>query len=186
MNNDDTRRLCEHRGHGSTCSGRREFLVRASAVAGSLALALSIGGCGQAQQDDRDKPAEPGGPGPQAGAGGAGGAGAGGAAGAEDVVLKLDGASPLGKVGGSQTIETAQGKVIVARTGEATFAAVSAVCTHKGGPIRYDEQSGEFFCPLHNSHFDKDGKVLRPPARQPLRSYASHASPSAVSISLQK
>lgn len=182
MNNQDSTQGCEHSSEAGSCNGRRDFLVRAGAVAGGLVLALSSNGCAQAQDAQaQEKPGHAGAPGAapdpaQANAGAAGG-------GADELVLKLDEASPLGKVGGSQTVDTAQGRVIVARTGEATFAACSAVCTHKGGPIRYDGQAGEFFCPLHGSRFDKSGKVLRPPARQPLQSYGSQ---SAVPVSLKK
>lgn len=183
MNNQDTTELCEHSDAGAGCNGRRDFLARAGVVAGGLVLALSSSGCAQAQNAQaQEKPGGPGGPG-----GGQGGAEAqapaAGAAATDELVLKLDEASPLSKVGGSQTLDTAEGKVIVARTGEASFAACSAICPHKGGPIKYDAASGELFCPWHGSRFDKSGKVLRPPARQPLQSYASQ---SAVAVSLKK
>ena len=100
----------------------------------------------------------------------------------DELVLKLDGDSPLKAVGGSQTVETVVGKVIVAHTEAATFVACSAVCTHKGGPILYDQQQKQFYCPWHNSRFALDGTVVKPPARQPLKSYTPH---SAVVVSLK-
>ncbi len=163
------------------CNGRRDFLVRAGAVAGTLVLGLASNGCAQAQ--DAQAQAKPDAPvgnapkAPDAGAQTSTGVGA------DEVVLKLDEASPLTKVGGSQTIKTAEGPVIVAHTGENTFAACSAICPHKGGPIKYDDKAGEFFCPWHGSRFDKSGKVLRPPARQPLKSYTSQ---NAVAVNLKK
>ncbi len=160
----------------ASCNGRRDFLVRAGTVAGGLVLSLASNGCAQAQNAQaQDKPAAAGAPGASDAAGPGAGAQAPGAVGADEVVLKLDEASPLSKVGGSQTIKTAAGPVIVARTGDSSFAACSAICTHKGGPIKYDDKAGEFFCPWHGSRFDKSGKVLRPPARQPLQPYASQS-----------
>ena len=60
-----------------------------------------------------------------------------------DLVLKLDASSPLSKPGGSQTFDTKSGKVIVLRNGDLSFAAFSAKCTHKGGTLSYDDQTGQ-------------------------------------------
>lgn len=129
---------------GSPCGGRREFLVKASTIAGGLALTLSgIKDVSGKSSDDT----------------------------AEEVVLKLDEKSPLSKVGGSQTVETKNGKVVIARTGASSFAAVSAVCTHKGGPLGYDETSKLFVCPNHGSKFGTDGSNAGGPAKTPAKSF---------------
>ena len=123
------------------CSGRREFLVSASALAGGLVLSLA---------NVREASAEIKGP-------------------VAETVIKLDEKSPLNKVGGSQTVETPAGKVIVARTGEGTFVAVSAVCTHKGATLGYDEKSSLFVCPSHGSRYGLDGSNAKGPAKNPLK-----------------
>lgn len=125
------------------CSGRREFLVSASAIAGGLVLSLA----NVEQASAKTETSAP----------------------AAETVIKLDDKSPLSKVGGSQIVETPSGKVIIARTGEMTFAAVSAVCTHKGGTLGYDEKSKLFACPNHGSKFGTDGSNAGGPAKTPLK-----------------
>lgn len=129
------------------CGGRREFLVKASVLAGGLVLSLS-GAAAQAQ-DKKDTTA------------------------ADETALKLDADSPLSKVGGFDTIETKTGKVIVFRPSENEFKACSAVCPHKGGPITFDETSKLLVCAWHGSQFDTDGKVLKGPARTSLPAFAA-------------
>ena len=51
---------------------------------------------------------------------------------------------------------------------KAGFRAISLTCTHLGCEV---EPTGEgFACPCHGSQFDQDGKVIRGPAAQPLKS----------------
>ena len=90
---------------------------------------------------------------------------------AADTVIKLDEASPLNKVGGSQTVDTPAGKVIIARTGETTFAAVSATCTHKGATLNFDDKTKQFACPSHGSRFNGDGTVAKGPAKTALKAF---------------
>ena len=92
---------------------------------------------------------------------------------ADDLVLKTGDHKALNKVGGSKIIATEAGKIIVARTGESTFAACAALCTHKDAELEYDHRSKRFICPLHNSEFDLNGKVVVGPAKTNLKSYAS-------------
>lgn len=127
------------------CGGRRDFLVKATTIAGAVVLSLS--GLNSVSAKDDKMP--------------------------EDIVLKLDDASPLSKVGGTQTVDTKSvGKVIVVRSGEMSFAAFRAKCPHKGGPIKYDEKTKDFFCPWHDSHFKTtDGSVIKGPAKEGLTSY---------------
>lgn len=48
------------------------------------------------------------------------------------------------------------------------FVALSAVCTHLGCVVAWQEQSGEFQCPCHGGRFSADGKVLGGPPPKPL------------------
>ncbi len=51
-----------------------------------------------------------------------------------------------------------------------SFLAYSAVCTHQGCTVGFDQPSDEFACPCHGARFDGGtGDVVRGPARDPLR-----------------
>lgn len=134
-------KLCEDK--EKTCSGRREFLVTASAIAGGLILNLANVG------ETSAAPV------------------------LADTTVTLDEKSPLNTVGGSQVIEIGGNKVIVARTGENSYSAVSAKCTHKGATLKYDDAAKQFSCPSHSSKFGIDGAVAKGPAKDPLKTYKS-------------
>jgi nitrite reductase/ring-hydroxylating ferredoxin subunit len=143
MNKENT---CEV--ENKSCGGRREFLVRATAVAGGLALTLSNLNTVSAKDDDKDKKVE-------------------------EVFVKLDGTSGLSKVGGTETVKTEKGTVIVVRTADKEYKAFKAKCPHKGGPIKFDETKQMFTCGWHESLFDKSGKVTHGPATSDLTTFAS-------------
>jgi cytochrome b6-f complex iron-sulfur subunit len=77
----------------------------------------------------------------------------------------------LSKVGGSDVVEAANDKIIIARTAENSVVACSAVCTHRGCTVGYEHGSKQFVCPCHGARFDLDGKVVQGPARRALKSY---------------
>ena len=136
------------------CAGRREFLVKAAMFAGGLVLTLSSSG--------RSLAGTP----------------------FEDTTVAIDDSSPLKKVGGSQIVDTKAGKVIIVRTGESSFVAYSARCTHKHALLEYEADKNRFVCHSHGSMFDAaDGKVLHGPADDPLPSYPAKGSATSVTVS---
>ena len=88
------------------------------------------------------------------------------------------GASAIGKtadlpVGGSLAFSDASGNPGFALQPKAgTYLAYSAVCTHEGCTVGYDQGVNQFACPCHGARFDgASGDVVRGPARDPLQKY---------------
>lgn len=50
------------------------------------------------------------------------------------------------------------------------FIALSAVCTHLGCIVQWEEAEGEFLCPCHAGRFSADGSVISGPPPKPLES----------------
>jgi glycine/D-amino acid oxidase-like deaminating enzyme/nitrite reductase/ring-hydroxylating ferredoxin subunit len=59
-------------------------------------------------------------------------------------------------------------KIAVHRDAAGQLHECSAVCTHLGGVVQWNEAEKTWDCPLHGSRFDPDGKVLNGPAISPL------------------
>lgn len=83
------------------------------------------------------------------------------------IVVAIGPSSPLSAVGGAAITEAFVGGIyrfiLLARTGETTFAALSATCTHEGCTVT-GFASPVFECPCHGSRYDTDGNVIRGPA----------------------
>ena len=128
------------------CRGRREFLVKTTGVAGGLLL--SVAGLNRAEAAENDA---------QTG----------------EMTFKLDKKSPLSQIGGSYSFDYKGEPIIIVRKTATDFVALSAVCTHKGGTLGYNEKTQKLVCPLHNSVFGLDGQRISGPAKQPLRIYGA-------------
>jgi Rieske Fe-S protein len=138
------------------CVGRREFLVKSAFIAGGLVLTLS----GAASALD-------------------------GVSDGSDLVVPIDDKSPLNKVGGSLVVDSTKGKIIIVRTGDASFVAFSAVCTHKRGIVEYNDAKKQFECPKHHSKFDAtNGNVLDGPADDPLPKYPAKGTSASVIVNI--
>ena len=59
---------------------------------------------------------------------------------------------------------------VIMQPSPGNFVALSAVCTHLGCVIAWQEQAGEFICPCHGGRFSADGQVLAGPPPKPLES----------------
>ena len=166
MNDDLKPDSCD--GQTVSCPARREFLVRATTTVGGLVLALSLGQRAMAQDPAPAAPVAPTAPvAPETPAAPAAPV----VPDEDDVVLKIDKDSPLNTVGGSQVVETKVGKVLIVRTAEATFAATSAICTHRGATMAYNDETKLIVCPRHGAQFDLEGKVKKGPAVKPLEAF---------------
>lgn len=93
--------------------------------------------------------------------------------------------SPLANDGGGEKIVVSRNEVtlgkahffqyhgkpaVVLQPTPGDFVALSAVCTHLGCVVAWQEQAGEFLCPCHGGRFSADGQVLGGPPPAPLES----------------
>jgi cytochrome b6-f complex iron-sulfur subunit len=86
------------------------------------------------------------------------------------ITLAIDAGSPLSAVGSAALVQSAVGEFLVARTAQATFVALAAICTHQTCTITgFSNQN--YVCPCHGSTFDINGHVLGGPAPAPLHQY---------------
>lgn len=74
------------------------------------------------------------------------------------------------------------GNIIVIRTGQSSYAALSKVCTHQGCTVTYNSSANEVSCPCHGSLFSITGAVVQGPAPVALKSYNVTVSGSTLSI----
>lgn len=61
--------------------------------------------------------------------------------------------------------------IIIAKTINNEFIAVSSVCTHASVTIEYQGSNNRFYCPGHGSTFTNAGAVSNGPASQALKQY---------------
>jgi cytochrome b6-f complex iron-sulfur subunit len=64
-----------------------------------------------------------------------------------------------------------KGDIIVFRTGDNSYLALSKVCTHSSCTITYSHADGNLPCPCHGSKFSTTGAVLNGPAASSLKKY---------------
>jgi len=60
-------------------------------------------------------------------------------------------------------------KVAVYKDENGNITKLSPTCTHLGCTVAWSKVDGEWVCPCHASHFAKDGKVLKGPAKRDLQ-----------------
>lgn len=92
----------------------------------------------------------------------------------------------LAVTGGAILVSVSQagGALILARTGDAGFRALSPVCTHLGCEVRPTRFG--FRCPCHGSAYDHDGRVVNGPANESLTVYPVTVAGTRVEITVQE
>ena len=74
------------------------------------------------------------------------------------------------------------GDIIIIRTGQSSYVALSKICTHQGCTVDYSSSSKSIICPCHGSVFNTSGSVLQGPAFSPLKTYAVSVSGTSLTI----
>jgi cytochrome b6-f complex iron-sulfur subunit len=98
------------------------------------------------------------------------------------VTVTVDANSPLAAAGGMALVQASGNPLLVARTGQDTFTAHTAICTHQTCTITgFSNQL--FVCPCHGSEFDTNGAVVRGPAAIPLHAYSTQFANGTLTIS---
>lgn len=99
--------------------------------------------------------------------------------------ISLDKTPELSEVGGAVKIidKRLPDRLIVARTGDAEYAVVSLLCTHRNVEVEYRHQSSEFRCAsLGHSKFAVDGSKKKGLAKKPLSSYVAALDPASDNL----
>ena len=69
---------------------------------------------------------------------------------------------------GDGVVGRSEGRPVAVSTVDGRRCAISAICTHMGGLVRWNDAERSWDCPLHGSRFAPDGSVLEGPATRPL------------------
>lgn len=76
------------------------------------------------------------------------------------------------KVGAAHFFEYRGKPAVVVQPKPGEYLALSAVCTHLGCVVQWQESKGEFLCPCHGGRFSSAGSVLGGPPPRPLEALA--------------
>ena len=75
----------------------------------------------------------------------------------------------LGTVGGYAYKDN----IIVIRTSDTQYVALSKICTHQGCTVLYNSATNQLPCPCHGSLYNISGNVLNGPATSSLKKYST-------------
>jgi cytochrome b6-f complex iron-sulfur subunit len=145
---------------------RRSFCAHAVTLAVGSGAGILLDGCGGSSTGPSDVPSLPTLSGTKTASG---------------ITLTIDASSPLAATGSAALVQTSVGDFLVAHTGQNTFSAMTAICTHQTCTIT-GFQNQNFVCPCHGSTFDVSGHVVLGPASASLRQYATQFSNGVLTI----
>lgn len=102
------------------------------------------------------------------------------------ITLSLSTYPELQTVGGGISLSVPQGEdpILLVRSGNESFAALSPVCMHLGCTVR--KESMFFRCPCHGSTYTLEGEVVRGPAQRSLQRYPVLVSEDTIMIQIAK
>ena len=74
------------------------------------------------------------------------------------------------------------GNIIIIRTGDTQYTALSKICTHQGCTVSYSNTEQKIVCPCHGSKYSTNGSVLNGPATASLKKYTVTVSGNTLKI----
>lgn len=89
----------------------------------------------------------------------------------------------LATVGGLAITQTSLGNFLLARTGDNTATALTAICTHEGCTVS-NVSGSQFVCPCHGSTFNASGSVANGPASRALQQFPAQVANGAVTFTV--
>jgi cytochrome b6-f complex iron-sulfur subunit len=89
----------------------------------------------------------------------------------------------LANQGSAALVQSGSNSFLVTRTGQDTFNAFTAVCTHEQCIVT-GFQSGTFVCPCHGSQYNTSGTVVQGPATQRLRQFTTQFTNNVLTITV--
>lgn len=100
--------------------------------------------------------------------------------------ISLKQAPKLEKVGGHAVLKIRKHAILFIRDSEKTVKALEPFCTHQRCLLNYEHGEKELICPCHDSKFSLKGKVLSPPARQPLKTFPAYLSKGRIIVEVDE
>ncbi|MFN6461173.1 MAG: ubiquinol-cytochrome c reductase iron-sulfur subunit [Nostoc sp. DedVER02] len=89
----------------------------------------------------------------------------------------------LDKTGQLLAKNSPAGPVLVVGTSKsASLTAVNPTCTHAGCTVAWKAEAKKFACPCHGSEYGVDGKVLKGPATEALKTYTAKIESNSVQV----
>lgn len=76
-----------------------------------------------------------------------------------------------------------KGDIIIIRSSDSLYIALSKVCTHERNTVIYNSSTGEIVCPFHGSKFTTSGSLVNGPANANLKRYDVKLSGNILTIS---
>lgn len=93
------------------------------------------------------------------------------------------GGTALANVGGAALVQAGSDSFLVAQTGQGSFNAFTAVCTHEQCIVT-GFQSGVFVCPCHGSQYNTSGQVQQGPATRALQRFNTQFTNNVLTITV--
>jgi cytochrome b6-f complex iron-sulfur subunit len=90
--------------------------------------------------------------------------------------------SALASAGGAMIVDMGADSVAVIRKSATEVVALSAICTHAGCEMDYDEPNQRMDCGCHGSQFALDGSVIQGPAQRPVKIYQASVNGNVITV----